>query len=128
MHSCVLVIGGNYDCHLAPFSEELRTTFNDFTPEYREEYENDAIEAVCYSDGRRFTKYEQELNPNFKRDHATFWTKKDDFVLPKGSDLKQIPFKEIYDSFEKFCESWHNDEPDEGGRYGYWYTGEMGLV
>jgi hypothetical protein len=122
MHFPILVVGGNYDDQLAPFCEELRTHFNDLTEEYTQEYETETMEIVEFADGRRFSKYDKALEQYWKRACKFGHSSEDKLVLPPDAKLKTIPFKDFYPTFEKFADEWHGAEPDEGGRYGYWYN------
>ena len=120
-HFTVLVIGNDPEQQLLPFDENLRTEFKDMTDEYRDQYENKKTEAVIFSDGRKYSKHSKEMKPHWKRNSEFGISSKDEFIVPEGAELKEIPFKELYDSFEKFAEDYLGEKPfeDEGGAYGY---------
>jgi hypothetical protein len=91
------------------------------TDAYRDEYENGTIEAVVFSDGRKYSQFDNEMGQNWKRAYEFGLSSNDEFVVPEGAILQKISLKELYDSFGKFAKNCHGKTPDNHGRYGYWY-------
>lgn len=115
-HFLVLVIGPDHEAQLAPFEEQLEVKFNDETEERRTEYDTGTTACVRLVNGKLVSKYDQQ----FKVYGPMFGS---DFVYPEGSELVDGRFNEMYASFEEFNKEWHSDiDPNEDGRFGYWYN------
>lgn len=131
-------------CQMLPFCEDTSDlpepflAFVDNTAEYREEYETGQREEVLTPDGTRVSPW-----TSFVRNESGVWVEKDGWDIPKdalkardldGKDgfvLERTPWKKVHATFEEHCQQYHNEEPDDQGRYGYfsnpnakwdWYT------
>lgn len=98
---------------LAPYMENCCGTpdykymvFYGGIEEHGDEYENDSVERVKMPDGRLLAPWDDEVKGD---------------EMPAGSELVQVPFKELYPTIEAFLRDWHGQDIDElTGRYGYW--------
>jgi len=106
-HFVVLVIGDNVDLQLAPFNADpkvndphVKLVFHDQTDELRKKYDEGSVEIVKRPDGS--------------------WV----FAHDATEDIAPVSakFSELYPTFEEFCKKWHGTEPNEQGRYGYYYN------
>lgn len=111
-HFTVLVVGKDAEKQLAPFDENDREQFIDEEEEYLKEYGTKMISAVIFADGRKFTKYDEEMKKHWKRDGIGI-SSKDEFIVPAGAELKEIVANEMYATFETFMKEWHGMERDE---------------
>lgn len=123
-HFTVLVFGPDHEKQLAPFEESTAglpkelLTFVDTEEEYRKEYEEDT--SLRYRDPKTGTLY-VPWDDRF-RVAGTFGTGTGTHVKPDGWEEIQVPFKNLFPTFESYVEGWHDskDRDPENGRYGYW--------
>ena len=111
-HSTVLVIGENPEEQLEPFFEQGEPgdyfmEFSDRTDELKADYEKDTQTHV--------------LNPETGK-----WVKKSyDFMdgrAQEGWEEKEVPVKECYPTWTEYAREYCGYQPDDEGRYGYWYN------
>lgn len=120
-HFTVMVFGKNVEEQLAPYNEQTEDkqflAFEDSEDEYRQKYENEGVERVVMPDGRLLLKWDDE----FKKPGAIGFGS-NTHEVPEGLEIRNVPFKETYSSFEEFVKDWcGQDERDpEKGRFGYW--------
>lgn len=127
-HFTVLVIGDDPEKQLAPYQENNMgdcpkeyLKFFSVEEEYRKEYEEDKMECVRYPDGKLIDKYSKKAKQFWKRNGIGISTA-DEFILPEGYELTEVPFKEFYPTFDNFIQDWagYKDKDEETGEYGYW--------
>jgi hypothetical protein len=119
-HFSVLVIGDDADTQFIPFEEsgapEEYLTFRDDEDEYLKKY-NGSTEKVIMPDGRMLNPWDEEF-----RVSGTLGTGSDTHKVPEGLEIRQVPYKELFSSFEQYmseyCGYEHRDEKTL--RYGYW--------
>jgi hypothetical protein len=121
-HFTVLVVGPDPEEQLAPFQEnnmgdcpkEL-LEFNDTEDEMLDEYENESTIKVKSPEGKMFWCWDEQ----FKDPKKPFSKEKN---YPDGYAEVEVPFKELYVTFEKFVEDYHGYESRDKHkrRYGYW--------
>ena len=127
-HFTVLVIGpeDEVESQLAPFQENNMgdcpaeyMEFNDMEDEFLEEYNNESTEKVLMPDGRTLSPWDDELKTGEKDESGIMGTRA--MVLPPKAVKKEMPFKQLYKTFEEFVEGWHGHEERYAGegRYGY---------
>jgi len=123
-HFTVMVIGDNLEEQLAPYQEnnmgncpQEYLEFNDEEDEYLQKYENDTTEKVVRPDDRLLNTWDEEFQKP-----GTIGLGSDTHEVPKNLEKRQVPFKELYSTFEEFMKDWCGfDERDpEMKRYGYW--------
>ena len=117
-HFTVLVVGNNPEEQLAPFQEnncpEEYLSFTDTEEENLKEYETGTAKKAVMPDGRLLNPWDEEFKI------------KDDLLgigqVPEGIPVREVPYKEIFPTFEDFMKEWHgHDERDQKiGKYGYW--------
>jgi len=88
--------------------------FDDVTEEYSDQYENETRTMVREADGNLYCVFDQRYKEGNAFDHKT--------VIPEDAEKVEIPFKELYPTFEKFMKDWVGMEPNEDGRFGYWHN------
>ena len=109
---------------LAPYNEqpegedeEKYMKFTDDEPEYRAQWENETIERVRSPSGELFTTYDDRFKVVGERGSLFGSTTK----IPDDYTRVQVPFKEIYPTFELFAEEYHGAKKNEKtGTYGHW--------
>lgn len=123
-HFTVLVIGPNPEKQLAPYQENNTgdcpkeyLEFHDVEEKYRKEYEEQGIEKVIMPDGRKLYKWDKQF-----RIPGTVGTGSNTHKVPEELEIKEIPFKELYSSFEEFIKDWagYKEKDEVTGKYGYW--------
>jgi len=125
-HFAVLVIGPseNLEEMLAPFQENNMGTcprqymkFYDRESELLVEYDTEGTTRVVMPDGTYKTPYDDEF-----RKPGTFGIGSDTHEVPADLETREVPYKELYATFEEFVQGYHGyEERDkETGRYGYW--------
>ena len=77
--------------------------FHDQTDEFRKEYDEELVEIIKRPDG------------SWVFAHSATDDDRAAQIAPVS-----VKFSELYSTFEEFCEKWHDTEPNEQGRYGYW--------
>lgn len=123
-HFTVMVIGNDVEGQLAPYQEnnmgdcpEQYLKFNDTEDEMLQEYENESSERVVMPDGRLLMPWDEEFRVPGSFGHGGGTHK-----VPEGLERREVPFKELYPTFEEFAAQWRgyaNRDP-KTGRYGYW--------
>lgn len=90
--------------------------FFDIEDEYREKYENEGREYALMPDGRRLLPWDEEF-----RVPGSVGFGSDTHKVPNHIELKEIPHKETFSTFDDFMRDWCGEEKDpETGKYGYW--------
>ena len=120
-HFTVLIIGENVEDQLEPFweldlsqkeaEEDPRAVFNDITEEELEKYNTKSVKKVIMPDGRMLFPWDDEI-------------KCKDGCIPNNPDLEQrdVPFNELYKTFEEYMLDFCGKTPNENGRFGYYYN------
>lgn len=123
-HFTVLVIGSDIDGALAPFQENNMgdcprqyLEFNDTEGEMLEEYETGTATRVVMPDGSYKSPYDEVFR---KKDETCFTGSTHE--VPAEFERREVPFKELYATFEQFVAEYHGTEErdPEKNRYGYW--------
>lgn len=126
-HFTVLVVGENgrtIEDQLAPFMENCCAEpekrflkFFDDETDMLKDYESDGVERVIMPDGRKLLKWDEEF-----RVKGTFGTGGDTHKVPEGSEIKIIPFKETFATFEDYAREWcgERERDPEHKRFGHW--------
>jgi hypothetical protein len=123
-HFTVLVVGSNPEEQLAPYQEnnmgncpDEYMEFHSTEEKYLEQYENETVDKVVMPDGRLLNKWDEEF-----RKRGSFGLGGGTHEVPAGLEIRKVPFKELYNTFEEFVADWCGDkERDEKiGKYGYW--------
>jgi hypothetical protein len=120
-HYPVLVVGENWESQLEPFDENLEVEFKDETDEYKNQYENDSQEHVKLPNGKTYLRWDNRFyNPNYK-----IFDLDDEnnpkHIYPEGSEMVEIPYKEMYSTFAEFMSDWCG-YTEHNGMYGYWHN------
>lgn len=106
---------------LAPFCEQTEderfVTFRDEEDELRKSYAEEGTERIRCPDGTLVLPWDERF-----RVPGTFGTGGGSHKVPDGYERVQVPYRETYETFEKFAKDWHGSSgPDKKtGRYGYW--------
>lgn len=123
-HFTVMVLGPNPEEQLAPYQENNMgdcpheyLEFHDKEDEHLKEYEEGATEKVVMPDGRLLKKWDDEF-----RKEGTFGIGPDTHEVPEGLEIRKVPFKELYSTFEEYMSDWcgYEEKDDKTGKYGYW--------
>lgn len=94
--------------------------FKDQTAEHREEYETKAMCLVALPGGKRVPQWSNEAVQAARLASGRPGLGAFDRVDPADVFPKvDVPFKDVYPSFETFAKEWHGDSPNADGRYGY---------
>jgi hypothetical protein len=123
-HFTVLVVGDDVSTLLAPFNEQpddndehVQMVFEDHTEQFQEQYETASIEKIVLEDGTLVYPWDKCFAvPDPKLRGFT------NNVVPENLERRQVPFKELYPTFEEFVLGHHNQEAEEDGRYGYYHN------
>lgn len=92
-------------------------TFNDSEPEYREEYEKETATRVKMPDGSFVSPYDDRFK--VRKSDEVF--ARYDHVVPDNLPQIEVPYKELYKTFDEFCTEYHGARKDpQLGKYGYW--------
>lgn len=144
MHFTVAVMTnsmeGFYDA-LAPFQENNMGTcpkeymeFHNAEEEYLKVYEEGEDERIVTPDGRLLSQWDKEFKvvlptniPFSEYDYDYGKLKAGEYVthrIPEELERRNVPFKEIYSTFEEFMEEYYGFQgrDEEMGAYGYWYN------
>lgn len=113
----------NLEKALAPFQENNMgdcpreyLQWHSITAEYKEKYESETTSMVKMPDGRLLSLYDKEFSVE-----GLIGIEANKFKVPENSLIEEIPYKQLYSSFEEFMEECFGDEPDEEMKdYGYW--------
>lgn len=123
-HFCVLVIGGNVDEQLAPYMENCCAEpdkkymeFHDQEEEFLKEYETGSTERIVVEGNELLAPWDERF-----RKPGTFGTGSNTHVVPEKYVRREVPFSEMYSTFDEFCQDWHGrkERDKEKNRYGYW--------
>ena len=120
-HSTVLVIGAYPERQLAPFNEQpYRPSpyleFQDEEDEYLKQYETETVTKVILEDGTLVNTWDNRFNVGT----GLFDTKT---VIPEHLEQREVPYKELYPTFEEFMAEWCGFEKGrdpEKSRFGSW--------
>lgn len=119
-----MVVGEDVEEQLAPFMENCcekpdkkYMKFNDIEDEERNKYENETIEKVVMPDGRLLNSWDKEFQVI-----GTFGIGTGTHKVPEGLEKREVPFTELFSSFEEYMKEWcgYEARDPETGRYGYW--------
>jgi hypothetical protein len=121
-HFTVLVVGDDVESQLMPYDENAAggeySEFVSLEEEYLNEYENGTLEQIKMPDGTLFYTWDKKfVSPS---DTMSF---KNEYVYPEGSQKVEVPFKEMFSTFEIFASDYHGHREGrdpEKGEYGYW--------
>lgn len=123
-HFTVLVIGDNVDEQLAPYQENNMgdcpreyMAFTDTEDEMLEEYNTGTQTRVVMEDGSYLSPYDEAFR---KAGESRFGSNTHE--VPAHLEQREVPFKELYATFEEFAEDYHGcgERDPETNRYGYW--------
>jgi hypothetical protein len=124
-HYTVLVIGDNWEEQLDPFWEldlsredmlkDPRAKFNDTTDNNLNDYNTKSVKKVVMPDGTLLNPWDETFK--VKNEKGFNETK-----VPPELEQIEVPFKQLYTTFESYMKNWCGEEPDENGRYGYYYN------
>ena len=90
--------------------------WNSVTKEYKEEYENDTVEKVRMPDGRLLNTWDDEF-----RVAGSIGIGSNTHKVPEDLPVEEIPYKELYSTFDEYMSDWCGYEFDEEMQdYGYW--------
>lgn len=127
-HFAVLVISDDHEAALAPFQENNMgdcpseyMVFTDCEDEYRTQYENDSTERVVMPDGRLLSRWDDEFRKpgsfglSIGAGHSSH-------EPPAHLPLREVPFKELYATFEQYMADYcgYEGRDPQKGRYGSW--------
>jgi hypothetical protein len=128
---------------LAPFQEnnmgdcpEDYLEFRNFEEEYLPEYENDTREMLVGPDGSYYSTYgdkagelkdeyietlDEVISHRFEPYHRK---KFKEFIEHKGYSYQEIPYNELFETFEEYMQEYHgfNEKDEDMDAYGYWYN------
>jgi hypothetical protein len=123
-HFVTLVFGPNPEEQLSRFDEEKHSVFMDDEDEYLEDFNKNTVNMVIFADGQKFTKYDREMEKYWKRAGIGI-SSQDTFIPPKEAEIKTMPVKEVYSSFEDYMLRRHEMERDPAhNRYGHYVNPE----
>lgn len=92
--------------------------FHDMEEEYLGEYQTETVARVRVEDGTTVWPWDKRFE--VKDEVLPFCTKT---VIPEHLQKVELPFREIYRSFDEFCRDYHGSKRDpEKARYGYWHN------
>lgn len=123
-HFTVLVVGNCPEDQLAPYQEnnmgdcpQEYLEFNDEEEECLEEYKTKTWTKVVMPDGRLLNHWDEEF-----RVEGSIGTGSSTHRVPDHLEQREVPFTELYSTFEEFMEDYHGREnrDDKTGKYGYW--------
>lgn len=123
-HFTVIVIGESPEEQLIPYQEnnmgdcpdEFLEFFETETERY-EEYLNGTCERVMMPDGRLLSRFDEE----FRKD-GSIGIGSSSHEVPEHLEIRNVPFLEIYPTFDEFMREYHGYEQRDPktGKYGYW--------
>lgn len=133
-HFTVMVIGNDPENQLEPFWEldlspedmknDPRAVFTDTTEEYREQYLTKKAHMISLPGGERMYPWSEEYKKwcadrGLLEGREPFKTTPKN--LPEGVTRIEVPFTELFDSFEKFVKEWHSEKLVDG-HCGYYHN------
>ena len=121
-HFTVLIVGENAEEQLKPFQENNMgdcpieyLTFNDNQEENEKDYAEKTRTFWQAPDGERYSTWDDRFKVKNESGIGTKNVKPDDYVQI------EVPFKEIYPTFEAYMENYCEQKRDsKTNRYGYW--------
>lgn len=125
-HFSVIVIGDSPEEQLAPYQENNMgdcpgeyLEFYDTETEKLTEYLNGTCERILMPDGRLLSKFDDEF-----RKEGMMGIGSNTHEIPNGLEVKQVPFVDLFHTFEEFMTEYHGLEykDEKTGRYGFWYN------
>jgi len=122
-HFSVIVIGDDPESQMIPFEEsgapEEYLTFKDEEDEELKKYQTKTVEKIVMLDGRLLSPWDEEF-----RVEGSMGTGSDTHKAPDNLEKRQVPFKELYPTFEEYMAKWHSYKArdERTGRYGYWHN------
>jgi len=126
-HFTVLVIGPDPEAQLAPYQENNMgdcpkeyLAFNDTEEEMLKQYQTETSKRVVMPDGRLLCTFDDCFKvPDTRPGSFSFSTT---FEIPPELEQREVPFTELYPTFEDFATDWHGsrERDPEMNRYGYW--------
>lgn len=127
-HFTVLVIGPDVEAQLAPFQEnnmgdcpEEYLEFHDTETEMREEYDGGkGTRYVIMPDGTRKLPWDECFRVAKGGLGLGFGSSTHE--VPEGLEQREVPFNEVYPTFEEFARDWHGatERNPEHNRFGYY--------
>lgn len=114
-HFTVIVIGDDYEGQLAPYNENLDTTFESVKQEYLEKWETGVTELVQMPDGELLYPFDKR----FARPKESFLDRQE-YDIPTNCTVSERPFKDKYGTFEEFMKDYAGYTPTAEGDYGHW--------
>jgi hypothetical protein len=122
-HFVVMVIGEDPETQMIPFEEsgapEEYLAFQDEEDEELKKYQTGTTDKVVMPDGRLLNSWDDEF-----RVQGSLGIGSETHKVPENLTKRQVPFKEIYPTFEEYMAKWHSYESrdEKTGRYGYWHN------
>jgi hypothetical protein len=118
-HFVTLVMGHEPEVRLAPYGEDNYRVFVDEEDNYLEEFKTRMIPVVVFADGSRCTKFDNKVDRCWKRKGISV-SSQDEFIVPEGAKLVEIPAQEYYESFEEYMADWcgYRERDSVHKRYG----------
>jgi hypothetical protein len=123
-HFAVLVIGDDVAQQLAPYQENNMgdcpleyMEFEDVEEEKLKEYNTQTTERILTPEGKLLHSWDDSF-----RIPGTFGLGTNTHKIPEDCIKKEIPFKDLYPTFEEFMKDYHgfNEKDEKTGKYGYW--------
>jgi hypothetical protein len=125
-HFTVLVIGDDYKKQLEAFKEldlseeelknDSRAIFKSSTDSYINDYNTGTVKKVIMPDGRTLYPWDDEFRVKDEKNHFS------KTVIPDNLEQREIPFKELFATFEDFMKDYCGEERHDNGEYGYYYN------
>lgn len=119
-HFTVLVIGENVEDQLARYEEDTSNlpkewlTFEDEENDLLKAWDSESVERIRLEDGSLTVPWDERFKVG-----DNIWNQKT--VIPAYLEKVQVPYKDLFASFEEFVADYHERERDpEMGRFGYW--------
>lgn len=93
--------------------------FEDMTDEYKAQYEKETVTRIKCPDGELVPPWDERFRiPDIVEIGKVTHKVPDE----PGYEEVEVPFEELYPSFEAFAEDWHGHPVNENGRCGYWHN------
>lgn len=108
--------------------DELRRyfVFEDEEDEYRKQYETGTRRMIRTPEGETLDPYDERFRRKGSFGGLSFGPNPEDnsHVIPPGCREVQVPFKDVYSTFDAFVENYHGqDERDpQKNRFGHWHN------
>lgn len=122
-HFTVIVIGNDPETQLIPYQENTDDCPKEFLKffsveeSYKIKYEKESTKKVIMPDGRMLNTWDDEF-----RIPGTFGTGSDTHKIPDHLEQKNISYKELFPTFEKYMKEWcgFKERDETVNEYGYW--------